>query len=178
MSDNLPALLIRTLVAPVILRIAVALKIAEPLPVLLDAGADTRPCDPEGRSAMVLAVRNGDREAARPPLSHGAEVEWPDEGGLPPIFPAVHRRDRGQMPMLLEAGSNPGAVGVEPLGLARPPCGARRLPGQAARSPNGLVYPAPSTRPSFKAPRQHGPLLGVPLASPGGGGTRDTPSRL
>jgi uncharacterized protein len=95
--------------------------------VICEAGADVNAVDPDGTSALLLAIINGHFDTAAVLLEHGADSNLGDKSGMGPLYGAVDMNTLGEvygrpprpatgnltalelMNLLFEAGANPNA---------------------------------------------------------------------
>lgn len=76
----------------------------------LASGADANARDAKGRTALLIAAREGHRDVAQALLTAGAEVDARSEGmNVTPLMAAAQRGDLPFVRLLLEAGADPNA---------------------------------------------------------------------
>ena len=70
---------------------------------LADAGANLNRADPEGTTALIIAIINGHYDAARVLVEKGANPNLADVKGMTPLYAAIdmhtHRRTRSAGPI-------------------------------------------------------------------------------
>lgn len=89
---------------------------------LIDEGADVDATDPDGRSALHLAVLGGNEEIAGMLLAAGARVDLADENGWTPLHHAAFWGLADLAELLIDAGADPtleNDAGETPADLAR-----------------------------------------------------------
>jgi ankyrin repeat protein len=117
--------------------------------VLCEAGADVNAVDPDGTSALVLAIINGHFDTAAMLLEHGTDPNLADSAGMGPLFAAVDMNTLGEvygrpprpstdkltalqlMNLLFERGANPNA-GLKSATLQRAHTPGESTLGQGA----------------------------------------------
>jgi ankyrin repeat protein len=95
--------------------------------VLCEAGAEVNAVDPDGTSALLLAIMNGHFDTAAVLLEHGADANLTDKAGMGPLYATVDMNTLGEvygrpprastgkltalelMNLLIENGANPNA---------------------------------------------------------------------
>lgn len=89
--------------------------------LLLESGANVHARDAQDRTALLVAAREGQRDAARLLLAGGAEVDARGEAmSITPLMAAARRGESPLVRLLLEAGADPNAVSKNGAGsLAR-----------------------------------------------------------
>jgi len=81
------------------------------IPALLYGGADITASDSKGHSALILASYNGQEEAIRLLLDHGAPVDQGDDGsGNTALMGVAFKGYSVIARILLDAGANPRAI--------------------------------------------------------------------
>jgi len=65
--------------------------------VLCEAGADVNAIDPDGSSALVLAIVNGHFDTAAVLLEHGADPNLADKSGMGPLYAVVDMNTLGEV---------------------------------------------------------------------------------
>jgi len=169
---------------------------------LIDAGADVNAADPEGSSALLIAILNAHYDMAAALLEHGADPNQTDQTGTGPLYAVVDMHTMAPMvgrpspkpsgtveppdivTMLLDKGANPNAA------LKRPAFGKHHdLAGdasmgegttplmRAARTGDVEVMRILSTRGANPAARRKDLSTALHLAATGRGGGLPTGPR-